>query len=180
MAEEDKESNQGNNAKPIFGATGRKIIYDKDGKPCRTCNSLLDFQMVTHGPTFKTKKPSKETSASATPKPCPPDVEEIGKSSWTLLHSIAATYPENPSNKEQSDLKQFMKLFGNFYPCWYCRDDFVEYSQKSEPKVETQDAFGRWLCDAHNEVNVKLGKEKFDCNLWKQRWKDGWKDGSCD
>ncbi|CUM51655.1 unnamed protein product [Debaryomyces fabryi] len=33
MTEEDKASNQGNNTKPVFGATGRKIIYDKDGKP---------------------------------------------------------------------------------------------------------------------------------------------------
>lgn len=151
---------------------------------CRSCNSLLDFQMVTHsgksGAAKSSKKPTKETAALETQKECPPDVEQIGKSSWTLLHSIAATYPEKPSNQQQTDLKQFMRLFGNFYPCWYCRDDFVEYSKKTEPKVETQDAFGKWLCDAHNDVNVKLGKPKFDCNLWQQRWKDGWKDGSCD
>jgi FAD-linked sulfhydryl oxidase len=31
----------------------------------------------------------------------------------------------------------------------------------------------------HNEVNRKLGKEEFDCNLVEQRWKEGWDDGSC-
>lgn len=116
---------------------------------------------------------------AAVKKECPPDVEELGRSSWTLLHSIAATYPEAPSSKQQSDLKQFINLFGNFYPCWFCRDDFVKYTTTNEPKVTTQEEFGRWLCDAHNEVNVKTGKPKFDCNLWKQRWKDGYEDGTC-
>lgn len=104
----------------------------------------------------------------------PPDVEQLGKSTWTLLHLIAATYPEEPTSKEQADLKQFVKLFGNFYPCWFCAEDFRGYVQKIEPDTTTQDKFGKWLCNAHNEVNVKLGKPKFDCDLWKKRWKDGW------
>lgn len=104
----------------------------------------------------------------------PPDVEKLGRSSWTLLHLIAATYPETPSNKQQADMKQFLKLFGNFYPCWFCAEDFEKYMSKSEPATETRDHLGRWLCDAHNEVNVKLGKPKFNCDLWKKRWKDGW------
>lgn len=34
MVEADKETNQEiSNPKPVFGTTGRKIIYDKDGKP---------------------------------------------------------------------------------------------------------------------------------------------------
>jgi FAD-linked sulfhydryl oxidase len=108
----------------------------------------------------------------------PPDVEQLGRSSWTLLHSVASTYPEQPSTKEQSDMKQFLKLFGNFYPCWWCGEDFQKYMTTNEPQVETQDKFGKWLCDAHNEVNAKLGKPKFNCNLWKQRWKDGWEENS--
>lgn len=104
----------------------------------------------------------------------PPDVEKLGLSSWSLLHSIAANYPESPSNKHQSDLKQFLKLFGNFYPCWYCGEDFEKYMAKNEPKTGTQDDFGKWLCEAHNDVNAKLGKPQFDCNLWKKRWRDGW------
>lgn len=35
MVEGEKvsEKDGGSNSKPVFGATGRKIIYDKDGKP---------------------------------------------------------------------------------------------------------------------------------------------------
>lgn len=104
----------------------------------------------------------------------PPDVERLGSSSWTLLHLIAATYPEAPTSEEQTDLKQFVKLFGKFYPCWFCAEDFRSYVKQNEPDTSSQDKFGNWLCNAHNDVNVKLGKEKFNCDLWKKRWKDGW------
>lgn len=104
----------------------------------------------------------------------PPDVEKLGRSTWTLLHSIAATYPETPSTKQQADMKQFLKLFGNFYPCWFCAEDFEKYMEKNKPTTESQDKLGNWLCEAHNDVNKKLGKPTFNCDLWKQRWRDGW------
>lgn len=145
---------------------------------CRACNTLVDFQMVTGK---KKAGQAAVAAAAVATKPKqeakheqPPDVEVIGRSSWTLLHSIAATYPETPTTKEQADLKQFLKLFGKFYPCWFCAEDFEGYMTKHQPKTATQDDFGKWLCEAHNEVNVKLGKPKFDCNLWKKRWRDGW------
>ena len=50
----------------------------------------------------------------------------------------------------------------------------------NEPKVGGREEFGLWMCNAHNEVNRKLGKEVFDCGLWKERWRDGWRDGRCD
>lgn len=111
---------------------------------------------------------------------CPPDVEELGRSTWTLLHSIAATYPENPTPEQKNYLKSFITLFSHLYPCFYCADDFRENIRKDEVKVGNRDEFGQWLCDQHNIVNEKLGKPKFDCKLWKERWKDGWKDGRCD
>ena len=50
----------------------------------------------------------------------------------------------------------------------------------NEPRVEGRDALGRWMCEAHNDVNRKLGKREFDCSRWEERWRTGWKDGSCD
>lgn len=106
----------------------------------------------------------------------PPDVEQLGRSSWTLLHSIGAKYPINPSAEQQNDITNFLQLFGKLYPCWFCAKDFNQYLSENKPKVKTQEDLNRWLCDAHNEVNAKLGKPTFDCNLWKQRWKDGSED----
>lgn len=108
----------------------------------------------------------------------PPDSTELGKGTWTLLHSIAATYPEKPTSAEQNQMHTFLQIFGNIYPCWYCASDFRKWISKPEndpkPQLETQDKFGRWLCAAHNAVNKKINKPEFDCNLWKARWIDGW------
>ncbi|GME96781.1 unnamed protein product [[Candida] boidinii] len=184
--------------KPVFGPNGRKIIYDKDGKPCRQCNTIADFKFATSskdatsalsgmgaafGGAFSSGgKPKKvqQKKEIAKSKECPPDVEELGRASWTLLHTIAASYPENPSLEQQLEMKVFINIFSKIYPCWFCAGDFQKFIKIDEPKVRTQEDFGRWLCNAHNSVNVKLGKPVFDCNLWKERWKDGWKDGRCD
>ena len=104
----------------------------------------------------------------------PPDVQKLGAASWTFLHSMAAKYPDNPTQEERQDMREFLKLFSHVYPCTWCAYDFEKYITKHSPRVESKEELSRWLCDAHNHVNVKLGKPKFDCNFWKQRWKDGW------
>jgi FAD-linked sulfhydryl oxidase len=41
--------------------------------------------------------------------------------------------------------------------------------------VESNKDLSIWLCEIHNDVNEKLGKERFDCseeNIFK-RWKTG-------
>jgi FAD-linked sulfhydryl oxidase len=48
------------------------------------------------------------------------------------------------------------------------------------PATQSNSKLSKWLCAMHNEVNVKLGKPEFDCNLVDQRWRNGWNDGSCD
>lgn len=120
------------------------------------------------------------SSPHPTPDDCPADVETLGRSTWTLLHSIAATYPKTPSAAQQSDLRTFMGVFSRLYPCWVCAEDFQRYMEKDHVQVGSRDEFGNWLCEAHNAVNVKLGKEKFDCSKWEERWRTGWKDGRCD
>ncbi|KAL2127890.1 hypothetical protein VTI74DRAFT_10019 [Chaetomium olivicolor] len=150
------------------------VVLGKDGKPCRSCTSFASWAA-------QTKSSLKASAAPAQPpKDCPPDVEQLGRSTWTLLHSIAATYPPTPTHKEQSDLKSFMRLFSKLYPCWVCAEDFQKYMEKQEVRAGSRDEFGNWLCDAHNEVNRKLGKPMFDCKRWEERWRTGWKDGTCD
>lgn len=104
----------------------------------------------------------------------PPDVEELGRSSWDLLHSITARYPTRPTEQNKAEMKQFLTLFSHVYPCSWCATDFEKFITKHAPKVDSREELGRWMCEAHNEVNAKLNKERFDCNFWAKRWKDGW------
>ncbi|KAL1958958.1 hypothetical protein VTO42DRAFT_3511 [Malbranchea cinnamomea] len=211
LKERQKESN---NSSPASSkeddtkSTNQKlpkgVVLGKDGKPCRTCTSAAEWRALARmkSPTtsFSTSNPSTATSpssaaagaaaaaaaisASSIANDCPPDVEELGRSTWTLLHSMAATYPTQASPQQQSDMQGFLSLFSRLYPCWVCADDFRNWmndpSGRNKPRLSGRSEFGNWLCEAHNEVNRKLGKKVFDCSKWEERWRTGWKDGRCD
>jgi FAD-linked sulfhydryl oxidase len=132
--------------------------------------------------TSTTTIPSLVTPSGTTPADCPPDVEALGRSTWTLLHSMAAAYPEKADKQQQKDMQGFLELFSRLYPCWVCARDFQAWMGHgcNEPRLGGRAEFGWWMCEAHNEVNRKLGKEEFDCQFWEERWRTGWKDGRCD
>lgn len=169
------------------------------------CSSLGDFQSMlpqkkstnpSSGATSGSSSGTKATTATAAAataivassattataqKECPPDVNQLGRATWTFLHSLAATYPEKASPAEQKQMSSFLGIFSNIYPCWHCAEDFRDWVSvpENKPALSGRDAFGNWLCVAHNEVNQKIGKPEFDCKNWKYRWVDGWPDGSC-
>ncbi|KAK5115538.1 hypothetical protein LTR62_001197 [Meristemomyces frigidus] len=162
------------------------VVLGPDGKPCRTCTSSASWKAMMKGATTQPTKvattpPAGATSSLQPPPDCPPDVEQLGRSSWTLLHAMTAAYPERPSLTQQMETKQFLGLFSKMYPCWVCADDFRTWMKDgNEPRVSNREDFGQWMCEAHNAVNVKLGKQSFDCKRWEERWRTGWKDGRCD
>ena len=120
---------------------------------------------------------------SSTPANCPPDVEQLGRSTWTFLHTLSASYPPAASRTQQSEMKQFLTLFSKLYPCWHCAEDFQQWigTKGNEPKLGGRQGLMRWMCEAHNEVNAKLGKGKFDCGevSLEERWGSGPEDGRC-
>jgi FAD-linked sulfhydryl oxidase len=154
---------------------------------CRACNSFASFSAATKSPSITHTSSSDDSGSqnsrtllSSPAKDCPPDVEQLGRSSWTLLHSITASYPSNPTPTDQQNVSQFMSLFSKLYPCWVCAEDFQTYMEQNKVRTESRDEFGKWMCEAHNDVNRKLGKREFDCRKWEERWRTGWKDGRCD
>lgn len=115
---------------------------------------------------------------------CPPDTVELGRSTWTFLHTTAAYYPDKPSAAQKTHMTNLLSSLPSLYPCTWCADDFGESIKANppQPAVESATKLNEWLCRRHNEVNKKLGKPEFQCD-WKnimRRWKDGPEDGSCD
>ncbi|KAJ9212991.1 hypothetical protein DTO166G4_5321 [Paecilomyces variotii] len=176
------------------------VVLDKDGKPCRLCTSAASWKAMakkaaassstataaaaaTATTSTTSTTPSTSTSTpSATQNECPPDVEALGRSTWTLLHSLTAAYPSTASPEQQTEMKSFLGLFSRLYPCWVCADDFRTWmaDPRNAPRLSGRGEFGNWMCEAHNAVNRKLGKPEFDCRFWEERWRTGWKDGRCD
>ncbi|KAF3763757.1 augmenter of liver regeneration [Cryphonectria parasitica EP155] len=175
--------NGGEQSKPLPPG----MVLGPDGKPCRSCTSKSAFSAwAAQAKTMKAPQTTAAATTASTMPPvtetddCPADVETLGRHSWTLLHSIAATYPTSPSPAQQDDVVGFVKLFSRLYPCWVCAEDFQKYIRKDPVRAGSRGEFGKWLCDAHNDVNKKLGKPVFDCSRWEERWRTGWKDRRCD
>lgn len=133
-----------------------------------------------------TSKPAAKAETSVQPShghdhsQCPPDVEQLGRSTWTFLHTTAAYYPLQANPAQQSSMMSLLTSLSLHYPCSYCASDFQERMNVVKPDVSGREGLSRWLCERHNEVNERLGKGVFDCGTVGERWRDGPKDGSCD
>ena len=64
---------------------------------------------------------------------CPLDREELGRSTWDLIHTIAAYYPDVPSETDKANADNFIKSLAYLYPCEICRDDFKESVSMNPP-----------------------------------------------
>ncbi|SPO25227.1 related to ERV1 - mitochondrial biogenesis and regulation of cell cycle [Ustilago trichophora] len=192
-----------------------QVVLGPDGKPCRACNSKLAFAAAMKGtrmPPATTNSKDSSSSKSATTaagaataaaiatvpttsRECPPDGEELGRSAWTLLHSAAAYFPEDPSAQQQTSMLALFRALPHIYPCHSCAEALGEEYKREEKeggwedrKLKLTDAvrsgpsLRKWLCGIHNEVNQRLGKPTFPCTEAKlnERWLDGPADGSCD
>ncbi|CAH8649838.1 unnamed protein product [Dicrocoelium dendriticum] len=143
----------------------------KSEKFCRACVDVSAFVAATSGKKWQKKYPEAG---------CPLDKPELGRASWSLLHTMAAYYPESATPQEQEAMAGFLRGFALFYPCTLCAHDLRKNMIQHPPKLESRATFNGWLCTQHNLVNKKLNKPLFDCSLVMQRWRHGWKDGSCD
>ncbi|XP_008787162.1 FAD-linked sulfhydryl oxidase ERV1-like isoform X1 [Phoenix dactylifera] len=107
--------------------------------------------------------------------------EELGRATWTLLHSIAAQFPDQPTRQQKRDAKELMAILSRLYPCKECADHFKEVLKANPVQAGSQAEFSQWLCHVHNVVNRSLGKSTFPSERLNARWgKLDCEDRGCD
>ncbi|PJF17201.1 Sulfhydryl oxidase [Paramicrosporidium saccamoebae] len=93
----------------------------------------------------------------------PKDEEEfrklLGNATWRLLHTLAARYPDEPTDVDKTRMDQFMGLISHLYPCPKCARHMRQMLIDNPPKAE----FSQYVCTIHNIVNKRLGKPEFSC-----------------
>lgn len=65
---------------------------------------------------------------------CPLDKNELGQNTWSVLHTIAAYYPENPTEEEQQHAKALIVALSKLFPCSYCAVDFRKKIEEFPPE----------------------------------------------
>uniref|UniRef100_A0A0N5APG7 Sulfhydryl oxidase n=1 Tax=Syphacia muris TaxID=451379 RepID=A0A0N5APG7_9BILA len=168
-------------------------VTDKDCRTCMTVDQLMkrarellrsrnenanEDKHSEEGPSKDVNKLEEKSENRRTD--CPLDIEKLGRSTWDLLHTMAANYPDKPTAEDKYNMETMMNTLGKVYPCEHCAKELRKHLEKHPPNVESRETFSVWMCEMHNKVNEGLGKPKFDCRYWRERWLDGWKDGSCD
>ncbi|CAO1633333.1 unnamed protein product [Jaminaea pallidilutea] len=208
----------------VITSSGQRLVIGPDGKPCRSCSSKLAFAEAMRGAgtgggsNAKSSLPTSSSSSSASPSStapipaaaavaataastgasdCPPDVEELGRSTWDFLHSVAAVYPESPSKEQRAALLSLLTSLPILYPCGACAEALTEDYQRRESSslasststlaspapdsmtrqqaTTDKDSAVRFMCSIHNDVNRRLGKKVWDCDdlaELKRRWED--------
>ena len=97
--------------------------------------------------------------------PCPPDRDELGRHSWTLLHSLAAYFPAAPSAEQSAAALCFIRTIADLYPCRHCAEDFQDSLRDNPPRIGSREELSVWMCELHNRVNAKLDKPLWSCDL---------------
>ena len=161
------------------------MVMGPDGKPCKVCTSFRNWKLpatnTANGQNNNNTTNGSLPGPNSSPPPgCPPDVEQLGRATWTFLHTTAAYYPEKPTPSQRANMLMLLRSLPVLYPCTSCADDFGNDINRNPPDVSGRGPLSQWLCERHNEVNEKLGKERFNCAKVDERWKDGPPDGSCD
>jgi len=100
----------------------------------------------------------------------PPGLYELGKATWTLLHTVAAYYPSTPTDSKKEEINTFLCSLVKSFPCTECSVDMQQYMEHNPPKLDTREQLERWMCEAHNHVNIRLGKPEFNCDFVRERW----------
>lgn len=98
--------------------------------PDPVCQATSDmFAQAIRGEALASKKKKESIEP---PVQCPLDVNALGKSAWDLIHTMAAYYPEEPSEEQQSAAIKFFQTLSLLYPCHICAEDF-QYCVANNP-----------------------------------------------
>eukprot|EP01069_Polyplicarium_translucidae_P007963 Polyplicarium_translucidae@DN3173_c0_g1_i7.p3 len=88
----------------------------------------------------------------------PPDRRELGRASWTFLHSVSANAPAKMSRAQGKKFDTWMKAFSSLYPCSTCRPGFErQVAAHRRPAVRGREEFVLWMGQFHNLINKEIG-----------------------
>ncbi|ATZ80682.1 putative FAD-linked sulfhydryl oxidase [Bodo saltans virus] len=81
---------------------------------------------------------------------------------WRSMHYLTIAYPDNPTEEDKQNVKEFFYAAGKILPCQMCRIHFAKNLQKyplTDNVLENKINLINWLRHIHNEVNSWSNKK---------------------
>ena len=87
-----------------------------------------------------------------------------GPSGWKFMHYISFGYPENPTNEDKINYKNFYNNLQHILPC---EKSSINYNKNiTEHPIDNhltdRDSLVKWVIDIHNQVNKESNKKQLD------------------
>jgi len=86
-----------------------------------------------------------------------------GPHAWFIMYSVAFTYPNNPTNSDMDNVRNFYLSFGKVLPCMNCREHFAQNLIKyplNNTVLNSPENLINWVINFNNEVNKITGNKK--------------------
>ena len=84
-----------------------------------------------------------------------------GPHGWKFIHMIALAYPDNPTNDNKKNYKNFFTGIQYILPCSICRDNYKKHLKDfplTNKILNSRELLIKWTIDIHNMVNKETGK----------------------
>lgn len=117
----------------------------RDEENCDFCDDSKDMVSKMQEE-MKSREQVVKQVAPPPPPPQAPSPAEVGRSTWTFLHVMAAAYPESPDDRTQREAFSLLKALGTLYPCRWCREDWSNYIMDHPPAVQSRHDLEQWMC----------------------------------
>jgi hypothetical protein len=83
-----------------------------------------------------------------------------GPLGWATLHSVAALYPDSPSELEKALLVRWISAFAKTIVCEKCQGHFEAFLRSyTQPWSTSRREFSLFVLRAHNSVNARNGQK---------------------
>ena len=83
-----------------------------------------------------------------------------GTAVWDTIHIFALNYPRNPTDRQEQNMLELIKLLCLHLPCPNCRYHALIYVNQNPPTTGSREELETYFYDFHNEVNERLGKDR--------------------
>ena len=92
------------------------------------------------------------------------DKNSWGEYMWHTIHFVSLGYPNNPSDIDKTNYKNFYENLQNVLPCDECAKH-LEQNLKKLPVtnyLSSREKLFEWTVLIHNKVNKKLGRREWN------------------